>query len=208
MVVQHVVFLQLIKSTNLWGSNFIYTALKNMNHNEKTTLIYKAILIITFIYGILSRDYFISLFSFFSLINKKIDLGGSRNDFYVPALMVISYFILFKLHVIIFYSAHILNTNQVHFNMLFRIVIIAPFVEEIFHRGVLFRYFLQKSEKFLIAGFFSSLTFTLFHFSYAPINLIQVFILGFVYSYVYKEYGLSKSILAHSFFNLLTVLFG
>lgn len=83
------------------------------------------------------------------------------------------------------------------------IVIVSPIAEEIFFRGLVFK-FLLKERSFLKSIIFSSILFSLFHFRFS--NIFLLFLLGCVLAYIlYKTGSLILSICAHMLFNFISV---
>jgi uncharacterized protein len=83
--------------------------------------------------------------------------------------------------------------NLIHLKLF--IALLIPIAEEVYFRGVLFRY-LRGNSSFIRAGLISSLVFSLIHFSLATIPF--TFILGFACAYVYeKSQSIYSSFLVH-----------
>ncbi len=88
--------------------------------------------------------------------------------------------------------------------MIFMIVVMAPLVEEILFRGMLYRFFKGRMGN-LVALTFSSLFFALLHANL--LKLIPLFLLGMLLGRAYEKSGsLLVPIFMHAFFNLSTVL--
>ena len=79
-------------------------------------------------------------------------------------------------------------------------LIIAPVAEELFFRGLTFRYARQAGAGFMLANFIQALLFGIYH-----MNLVQgsyAFLLGLILGWIYKKYkSIPAAILFHSCFN-------
>ncbi len=84
-------------------------------------------------------------------------------------------------------------------------VILAPIVEELIFRGVLFRAIAQASSSFWPAAFISGLAFGLIHYS-VPHTILPLVVFGVVLAYAYARSGsLTLVILIHAVFNAKTI---
>jgi uncharacterized protein len=91
--------------------------------------------------------------------------------------------------------------DLLNFKLLIGILI--PISEEIYFRGVLFKYFREKY-KFLYAGTLSALIFSIFHFSF--VLLPFTFILGFTSAYMFeKTQSIIPSFFVHIIANTIAV---
>jgi len=89
-----------------------------------------------------------------------------------------------------------------------RLVLIVPFVEEIFWRGFLLRYLIDEEFHRVPVGKFSWLSFVVvtlgFGFSHAPADWIAAVLSGALYNWVaYRTKSLASCVLAHAVTNLL-----
>jgi CAAX prenyl protease-like protein len=89
-----------------------------------------------------------------------------------------------------------------------RLVLVVPFVEEIFWRGFLLRYLIDEKFHRVPVGTFSWLSFAVvtlgFGFSHAPEDRIAALITGALYNGVaYRTKSLASCVLAHAATNLL-----
>jgi len=89
-----------------------------------------------------------------------------------------------------------------------RLVIIVPFVEEIFWRGFLLRYFIREDFDHVSFGTFSSLSFAIvtagFMLVHSPADWVAAAVTGALYNFVaYRTKSLSSCVLAHAVTNLL-----
>ena len=89
-----------------------------------------------------------------------------------------------------------------------RLVIVVPFVEEIFWRGFLLRYLIDENFERVPFGAFSWLSFSIvalaFAFSHSPADLPVALVTGVIYNGVaYRTKNLSSCILTHALTNLL-----
>lgn len=82
---------------------------------------------------------------------------------------------------------------------LFYILVIVPFVEELFFRGIIFNN-LSKKLNIFSAMVLSSLSYTLYYLNFQLVPLIFLFLCGLMFSYLYRKLGLLSSFLAHSFY--------
>ncbi len=90
------------------------------------------------------------------------------------------------------------------FMLIFQIVIIGPFAEELFFRGFIYKLFRTKYN-FLISAGFNSVCFALIH--KIPQNIIPLFIISMALCYIYDETeNILYPIIFHSFHNLLSLL--
>ena len=87
---------------------------------------------------------------------------------------------------------------------IFSAIILAPVIEELIFRGVLFRAIAQASS-FWPAAFISGLAFGLIHYA-VPHTILPLFVFGVVLAYVYARSGsLTLVILIHAVFNAKTI---
>lgn len=89
-----------------------------------------------------------------------------------------------------------------------RLVIVVPFVEEIFWRGFLLRYLIDENFERVPLGAFSWLSFSIvalaFAFSHSPADWPAALVTGAIYNGVaYRTKNLSSCILTHAITNLL-----
>ncbi|HEY2627068.1 MAG TPA: CAAX prenyl protease-related protein [Candidatus Udaeobacter sp.] len=89
-----------------------------------------------------------------------------------------------------------------------RLVIVVPFVEEIFWRGFLLRYLIDENFERVRLGAFSWLSFSIvalaFAFSHSPADWPAALVTGAIYNGVaYRTKNLSSCILTHAITNLL-----
>jgi CAAX prenyl protease-like protein len=89
-----------------------------------------------------------------------------------------------------------------------RLVVVVPFVEEIFWRGFLLRYFIKEDFDHVPFGTFSRLSFwivtALFGFSHSMADWPAALLTGAVYNGVaYRTKSLSSCVLTHALTNLL-----
>jgi uncharacterized protein len=89
-----------------------------------------------------------------------------------------------------------------------RLVIVVPFVEEIFWRGFLLRYLIDENFERVPLGAFSWLSFSIvalaFAFSHSPADWPAALVTGAIYNAVaYRTKNLSSCILTHAITNLL-----
>jgi hypothetical protein len=89
-----------------------------------------------------------------------------------------------------------------------RLVIVVPFVEEIFWRGFLLRYLIDENFERVPLGAFSWLSFSIvalaFAFSHSPADWPAALVTGVIYNGVaYRTKNLSSCILTHAVTNLL-----
>lgn len=88
-------------------------------------------------------------------------------------------------------------------------IILAPFFEEVFFRGILFSTF-ERESNFYFAAFLSALSFSLFYLFHIDFNIIifiYLFIFGILFSFLFKKLGLFCCILCHSVYLLLLLIF-
>ena len=88
----------------------------------------------------------------------------------------------------------------------FRLVVVVPFVEEIFWRGFLLRYLINEKFYRVEFGTFSWLSFAIvtaaFAFSHSPADWIAALITGALYNFVaYRTRSLTSCILTHAVTN-------
>lgn len=84
--------------------------------------------------------------------------------------------------------------NILNFKLFFAILI--PFAEEVYFRGIIFRY-LRQENRFLASGIVSALIFSMIHFN--PATIPFTFLLGFLSAYIYEK---SNSIYAPFFVHM------
>ena len=89
-----------------------------------------------------------------------------------------------------------------------RLVVVVPFVEEIFWRGFLLRYLINENFERVPFGAFSWLSFSIvalaFAFSHSPADWSVALVTGVIYNGVaYRTKNLSSCILTHAITNLL-----
>ncbi len=89
-----------------------------------------------------------------------------------------------------------------------RLVVVVPFVEEIFWRGFLLRYLINENFEHVPFGAFSWLSFSIvalaFAFSHSPADWAVALVTGVIYNGVaYRTKNLSSCIVTHAITNLL-----
>lgn len=95
------------------------------------------------------------------------------------------------------------NTTAIYLDIL-SFIILAPFIEEVFFRGIIF-YNLLKRYSFWISAVYSSILFSISHISFYM--LIPAFIIGIVLSWILKKkMNIIYCIVAHAIINLLNIL--
>jgi len=81
---------------------------------------------------------------------------------------------------------------------LINLLLLAPILEELFFRGILFSSL--KEKKLFYAAFVSAIAFSLFHLNFAISPLIFYFIFGIIFAYLYRKLGLFCCVLSHSLY--------
>ncbi len=100
--------------------------------------------------------------------------------------------------------AFLLNTGA----RFLRLVIVVPFLEEVFWRGFLLRYLIEEDFEHVPFGTFSWMSFggvaILFGFAHYGPDFVPALLTGAIYNFVaYRTKSLSSCVLAHSLTNLL-----
>ena len=89
--------------------------------------------------------------------------------------------------------------------LVLEIIVLAPLVEEVFFRGIIYR-ILRNRFSFALAALFTSLLFALIH--RVPSNILPLFVISFSLCYTYeKTKNILSPIIFHSIHNTLSITF-
>lgn len=155
-------------------------------------------------------------------IIEKLGFKGSftRAVFYSVGLIVPLFILYILLALVAFYfgindSQNVVNkVLDLPLYLMFYAVLVAPFVEEIFFRSFLVKFFMNKT-KFLsllnseiIASFLSALLFSLAHFSYGSVfELFGTFFMGYALYVTYRVSGdIKVPIIIHMIINFVSLV--
>lgn len=162
---------------------------------------------------------FILIFPIFFLYKKKkkynLIIHFKRINFFRFIIVFAIFYFLTGLFDPFFYISKkdifICNANLIvtHMSLLMMGIIIVPFQEEIFFRGLLLEY--AKNYKAVFGIILTSFLYSITHFSilYTQINysniiyFIHLFILGILLAITRIRYGLAYSIFGHMIYNLI-----
>lgn len=91
-------------------------------------------------------------------------------------------------------------------SLTFAACFVAPLVEEYLFRYFLYDYLLKNKFKInmYLSAIISSLIFAFLHDSVS--GIVNAFIAGLIFTYIYQKYGLWYSVLTHFIFNLIAVV--